>query len=229
MHNNDIQALIFDFDGLIIDSESTDFEAWKQLYQRYGVEFTFEAWAEGVGSSLDLHDPYAILQRLAGPDADARKIEHQHRKIWEGLTSRQPLLPGVRQIIDQAQAMGLRLAIASSAQRSWISRHLERFGLQSRFDCLCTAQDVAHSKPEPDLFLKALYKLQIDATQAIVLEDSPNGILAAKRAGVFAVAVPNPMTRHLPLEGADAVIESLADLSLADLLALPKRLAQTRG
>ena len=139
---------------------------------------------------------------------------------WVELTSQQPLLPGVSDTIRRGREMGLKLAIASSARRAWIEGHLKRFGLVTAFDCICTSEDVKHTKPEPDVFLSALDKLGITANRAVIFEDSANGILAAKRAGIFAVAVPNPMTKHMQFESANLVLDSLADMPLAELLAL---------
>ena len=202
MTPSSIRALIFDFDGLIIDSESTDFITWQEVYRSYGLELTFEQWAKGVGSSIDLHDPYAELVVASGHRADREQVRQVQLRRWVELTSQQPLLPGVSETIRQGRQMGLKLAIASSARRVWIDGHLSRFGLAAAFDCICTSEDVKHTKPEPDLYLAALRKLDITADQAVVFEDSANGIMAAKRAGIFAVAVPNPMTQRMRLDGA---------------------------
>jgi HAD superfamily hydrolase (TIGR01509 family) len=218
MTANGIKALIFDFDGLIIDSESTDFSAWQETYRDYGLELAFDQWLQSVGSAADHFDPYMALVEATDHRVTRDEVFAAQTRRWMALTSQQPLLPGVREVMREAHALGLGLAIASSARRPWVDGHLERFGLADAFDHICTAEDVQHTKPEPDLFLAALQRLGVRANQAIVFEDSANGVLAAQRAGIFTVAVPNPMTRHLAVDGADMVLEGLDQMSLTDLL-----------
>ena len=107
---------------------------------------------------------------------------------------------------------------ASSSSRNWVVGHLSQLGLLSYFDYIRCGDEVARKKPDPELYLAVLAALHIQAEQAIVLEDSPNGILAARRAGIFCVAVPNPLTSQLPLDHANLRLASLADMSLERLI-----------
>jgi HAD superfamily hydrolase (TIGR01509 family) len=135
------------------------------------------------------------------------------------------LREGLRDYISAAKRMGLLLAVASSASRRWVVDHLARFDLLEEFDCIRTVEDVARAKPEPDLFLAALDETCVAARDAVAFEDSPNGIRAARRAGIACVAVPNSVTVQLPLDQADLVIDSFEAVPLEQVLS---RVAQAR-
>lgn len=130
----------------------------------------------------------------------------------------QKLLPGVAEHLEEARAIGLKLGVASSSTRDWVGGHLARLGILDRFVCLRCRDDVANAKPEPDLYIAVLECLGVLASEAIAVEDSPNGVLAAKRAGLRCVAIPNSITARLDLGQADVLLGSLADITLADLL-----------
>jgi HAD superfamily hydrolase (TIGR01509 family) len=132
--------------------------------------------------------------------------------------SEQSLLPGVERCIREARRLGLMVGLASSASRSWVSGYLDRLGIAAFFDTVKCADDVERTKPDPAVYVATLRALQVEEGEAIAFEDSPNGILTAKRAGLFCVAVPNAMTQHLVLDAADLRIPSLEALSLEELL-----------
>ena len=135
----------------------------------------------------------------------------------------QPVLPGVTRLIQQARDAGLKLAIASSSPHDWVDTHLARLGLQDRFDHILCSEDVppGRTKPNPDLYLKALEVLDVPAGQAVVFEDSFNGVKAARAAGIFVVAVPNPVTALLGVDGADLTLKSLEEFDLRGFMARP--------
>jgi len=215
------KALLFDFDGLILDTETPEFQVWQTIYREYGHELAAEQWGQIVGG-WGISDFYASshLAKLAGDGLNAEKLRARHRSESDALTLLQPILPGVVDYLDEARRLDLRLAIASSSPHSWVDTHLTRLDLYHRFEAVICADDVSpgRTKPNPDLFLLALKRLEVQPSEAIVFEDSPNGVKAAKAAGIFAVAVPNPMTAKLNIVGADFTLESLADLSLQDML-----------
>jgi len=126
----------------------------------------------------------------------------------------QPLLPGIAACVASAKTRGLKLAVASSSTEDWVTGNLRKFALLDRFDAICTRDNVASVKPDPALYLLALEKLGVTADEAIAFEDSPPGILAAKRAGLFCIAIPNPLTRDLPLGLADRRLSSLEEFDL---------------
>jgi HAD superfamily hydrolase (TIGR01509 family) len=215
------RALIFDFDGLILDTESPEFDVWQAIYRQYGQELAAETWGQIVGGwGASRFDAAEHLVKLAGNGLNPETLRARHQSESDALLRQQPLMPGVLDYLDQARRLGLRLSVASSSPHSWVDPHLSRFEITHRFDAVICRDDVppGHTKPHPDLFLKALDVLGVRAEEAVVLEDSPNGVAAARAAGVFVVAVPNPMTALLDLDAADLKLDSLADMSLPDLL-----------
>ncbi|HEX5417566.1 MAG TPA: HAD-IA family hydrolase [Chloroflexota bacterium] len=212
------RALIFDFDGLILDTEGPEYQSWCEIYAEHGCELDFDLWATCIGTA-DVLDPYAELERLLGRPIDREGIRVRRRARNQALLDELGPRPGVVAYLEQARERGMMLAVASSSARPWVAGHLERLGLLPVFDALACADEVEMVKPDPALYLLALAKLGRGAAEALALEDSPNGVLAAKRAGLRCVAVPNDLTRRLSLDHADRVLDSLAEVSLADLLA----------
>ena len=213
-----IKALIFDFDGLILDTESPDYQSWQETYQAHGGSISFSEWAKWIGT-MGTFDPYAYLEEQLGRPVDRAAIRAQQRARFAELVAGQPILPGVREYIHRAKRLGLKLGIASSSSQDWILSRLGPLGLEPYFDSVSSSDDVERTKPDPAVYLAALKALHVKAHQAIALEDSPNGVLAARRAGIYCVAVPNALTRQLSLDHADLQLESLADLPLEELLA----------
>jgi HAD superfamily hydrolase (TIGR01509 family) len=214
-----IRAIIFDFDGLILDTEVPEFQTWQEIYQTYGCELPLEVWAMAIGTSADVFDPYAHLEGLLGRLVEREEIRLKRRQRYTELLNAQSILPGVQAYIADAKRLGLRLGVASSSSRDWVVGHLTQLGLSPYFDCVKCADDVQRVKPDPALYQSVLDTLALPAERAIALEDSPNGIAAAKRAGLLCVAVPNSLTRQLSLAHADLQLDSLADLPLERLLA----------
>ncbi len=221
-----IRALVFDFDGLILDTEMPVFVAWQEVYRAYGCTLTLAAWSACLGSGDPAaFDPYLHLEAQLGRPVDRAAVDRrQHPREME-LLAAQTVLPGVEAYLRDARRLGLGLAVASSSPHSWVDSHLDRLGLLRWFDVVKCGEDVAVTKPAPDLYLAAVAALGVLPAEAIALEDSPNGILAARRAGLFCVAVPNLLTRQLDTSYADLRLDSLADLPLEALLA---RVEQSR-
>lgn len=218
-----IDALLFDFDGTIWDSETAVFRAYARLYEDHGHELPVDRWVQGVGT-LDGFDPADELEILLGRDLEREAIDP-----WEALDE-VPLRPGVREYLDQARARHLRLGIVSSNSADWIDPHLLRLGIADVWDAILAANgDVDLAKPNPQLYRDALEHLGTVPERAIAIEDSPHGIMAAKAAGLFCVACPNEVTARLDLSAADLVVGSLADLPLDDLLERGELAARTPG
>lgn len=213
-----IEALIFDFDGLILETEEPDYESWRLLYERHGARLELAQWLPFIGTAEISFDPYAELERQLGRPIDRATVRDERRRDYLTMVEAQPLLPGVTDYIQTAQRLGLKLAVASSATRDWVVGHLSRHGLLNEFASILTANDVSRTKPHPDLYQRSLAALGVPAAQAIAFEDSQNGIAAAKAADLFCVAVPNAMTRHLSLAAADLQLSALAELPLTALL-----------
>jgi len=218
-----MKALIFDFDGLILDSETPIFQAWKRLYHEYDQHLALEDWVDIIGVSPDDHHPIQDLHAVVGDRLD-REAARKKVSQWEQEgVQQQQVLPGVKDTIAAAEAAGLKLGVASSSSHSWVDGHLERLNLLEHFHAIACSDDVRRSKPDPEVYHLVLQRLGLSPQQAVVLEDSPNGVLAAKRAGLYCVAVPNTMTEHLSFNQdgyqPDLIIESLVDFPLENFLA----------
>jgi HAD superfamily hydrolase (TIGR01509 family) len=212
-----IRAIVFDFDGLILDTEEPVYRSWLEVYQAHGEELPFEQWVQIVGSTTTGFHPQHHLEERLGRALPKEVLDRRIGRRTE-LVLAQELLPGVVSQIDQAKAMGLKVGVASSSTAEWVRGHLARLGILEKFDCLRCRDDVANAKPEPDLYIAVLDCLGVTAAEAFAIEDSPNGVMAAKRAGLRCVAIPNPITAKLDLSGADVLLRSLAELTLADLV-----------
>jgi len=214
-----VNALIFDFDGLILDTEAPDFESWQRIYRQHGLDFPFDNWASIVGgSSASDFDPHTHLEDMIGQKLDRDTRELLRSKAYLKHIEQQPVLPGVIDYLDNAERRNMRLAVASSSPQDWVHGHLTRLGLFERFHIIKTADDVEKTKPDPELFSSVMHEFELSPGEGIVFEDSPNGILAAQAAGLYCVAVPNPLTARLDLSRADLQLASLAEMSLGDLL-----------
>ena len=216
-----IRAVVFDFDGLILETEEPIYLALRELWADHGHELAVEAWAQSIGTTSngpDAFDAVAELNRLAGTDYTEESLTPRLRPRIEGLLAEADVMPGVLDWVSEAERAGLGVAIASSSGRRWIVEHLERRGHAHRFPVVACFDDVGVHKPAPDAYLHACSMLEVDPHEALAVEDSLNGIRAAKAAGMFAIAVPTAMTQHLDFAEADLVIGSLAEIALADAI-----------
>ena len=218
-----IRAIVFDFDGLILDTEEPIYRSWLEVYEAHGEDLPFERWVQIVGSTTTGFHPQHHLEERLGRPLPKEVLERRMDRRTELILANR-VLPGVVQRLDEAREMGLGLGVASSSTQEWVRGHLVRLGILDRFDCLRCRDDVANAKPEPDLYLAVLDCLGVRAEEAIAIEDSPNGVVAAKRAGMKCVAIPNAITARLDLSHADLILSSLAELTVAQLL---ERLSET--
>jgi HAD superfamily hydrolase (TIGR01509 family) len=210
-----IRAFIFDFDGLILDTETALISAYGDVHAARGVPFDRPLFARSVGHADYAFDPWRAFGRPA--DRDALDLERKafHRARSEELE----ILPGVVDLIVGAQAAGLRIGLASNSGHEHVDGHLARIGLLDNFDFVACREDVRAPKPEPDLYRLVLEHFGIRPREAVAFEDSHAGTLAARRAGVWVVAVPNSSTGHHDFGNADLRVASLADCRVADLMA----------
>jgi HAD superfamily hydrolase (TIGR01509 family) len=231
-----MKALIFDFDGLIVDTETPALESWRQIYAEHGFDLDLALWAGALGTTHGF-DALDYLSRLvAGADdargaalrAEAAALLARRQELKQQLSMGQPLLPGVLAVLDQADALGLPCAVASSSGYEWVSGWLRRHGIIERFRCIRTADDVERTKPDPALFLQAAACLGASPAECLVLEDSPNGILAARAAGCPVIAVPGAITGQLVLPPADLVIASLDAMPLTAMIQAVERALGSR-
>lgn len=208
-----IRALVFDFDGLIVDTETPIIDAWVRVHEEAGVAYAREHALSIIGHADLEYDPWIAF----GATADRLTLEESHRLFRNELLHAQPILPGVLSLLETATARGLRLGIASNSPHSWVDRHLRRIGLFEHFQTICCRDDVTRGKPEPDVYRAALDALKVNPAEAVAFEDSLPGSEAAKRAGLFCVVAPNPSTRHYTFPHADLRVETLAEVTLDTL------------
>ncbi|HEY8861839.1 MAG TPA: HAD family hydrolase [Candidatus Limnocylindria bacterium] len=214
-----IRALVFDFDGLILETETPAYQAWAEVYREFGHELPKELWFEYIGREGGWFDPLAYLEGLVGPRDDRDAIQKRRDARKTELVMAVAESAGLRSVLADARARGLRLGVCSSSTPKWVLGHLDRLGLRPFFDHIqCRDRPELRAKPEPDLYLAACAGLGVRPDEAIAFEDSRNGMLAAQAAGMRCVVVPNELTVAMDLTGADHRFESLASVTLQVLL-----------
>lgn len=221
-----LKALLFDFDGLILDTETPEVLVWQSIYKEHGFELPVHEWEKTVGGyGISDFDAAEHLSLLTAGRLDPVSLRFRYRKESDAIIHASPILPGVVNMIEQAKEAGSKVAIGSSSQHAWVDTHAKRLGIFDYFDDIICADDVApgRTKPNPDIYLKALEQLNVKKDAAVVFEDSLNGVLASRRAGIFVVAVPNPLTAKMGVTG-DLTISSLAELSFQELVGNDRRI-----
>lgn len=215
-----LRALIFDFDGLILDTETPEVTVWQNIYQEHGFELPIEEWKKTVGGyGISTFDAAEHLALLSSGKVDSVSSNLRYRRESDAIIQASSILPGVMDLIHSAKSNGLKLAIGSSSPHSWVDAHTRRLGIYDLFDFIICQDDVekGRTKPHPDIYLKVLEQLDVKNHEAVVFEDSPNGVLASRRAGIFVVAVPNGLTKQMNVQG-DLTVSSLAEISLQMLM-----------
>jgi HAD superfamily hydrolase (TIGR01509 family) len=213
-----IRALLFDFDGTIVDTEGPAFRAWYETFEEHGHELLLRDWSAAVGT-VGGYDPVGHLEQLTGRRLDPKSVRDAVRRRHLELVELEALRPGIADYVAAAQALRIQIAVVTSATTEWVTGMLDRLALAEGWHSFHAAEgDATIAKPRPDLYVRALQALDIEPGEAIAIEDSPNGVRAAKAAGILCVAVPNDITRGLELSEADLILESLADVPLTELL-----------
>ncbi|MHB1341853.1 MAG: HAD family hydrolase [Coriobacteriia bacterium] len=221
-----MDAIIFDFDGLIVDTETTAMQSWRELYATHGQELPMGLWLTLIGTWDAEWDPRRELEERVGHALDWERLEPVRRAREVELARAQPMLPGVRDWLDAAADLELHVGIASSSSREWVEGHLDRLGILDRFSALATRHDVERTKPDPALYALACATLGVAPAQAMAVEDSLHGVVAAHRAGLRVVAVPGPLMSHMDYDEAELLLPSLEAMGLGEaLVALGQGLA----
>lgn len=214
-----VRALVFDFDGLILETETPAYQAWVEIYREFGHELPKQLWLDYIGREGGWFDALAYLEGLVGPRDDREAINERRDTRKSELVMAVVETAGLRELLIEAKSRGLRLAVCSSSTPKWVHGHLDRLGLSTFFDHIqCRDRPDLRAKPAPDLYLAACAGLGVRPDDAIAFEDSRNGMLAAQAAGMRCVVVPNELTIAMDLDGADHRFESLAAISLGELL-----------
>lgn len=211
-----MQAVIFDMDGLMFDTESLFSIVQNEITKKRGKEFTLEIKGKMMGQK-PLHAIKIMLDGLGIDEKPEDVFLEQNKKYLELLRTQSEPMPGLFELLALLEERHIRKGIATGSIHQWVNILLERFNLQNRFEFVLTGEHVALGKPDPEIYLKAINEFVLPASSCLVLEDSSNGIKAAKAAGCFAVAVPSDFTRHQDFSGADLVVGGLLDKKLIEI------------
>ncbi|WLD94020.1 HAD family phosphatase [Alkalihalobacillus sp. AL-G] len=213
-----IKAVVFDFDGTILDTESCEFEGLQTIYKEYGAELPIEVWGECIGTHANFFDAHEYLEKQIGKSLDRDMIKQKRKDLFTEQIKTKSTLPGVIEYLEAAKRLGLKIGLASSSTYEWVSSHLDNLGISEYFECIRTSNDVENVKPDPTLYMETVKCLDIKPEEAIAFEDSSNGAKAAKQAGLYCVVIPNLVTSHLTFDDLDLKLESLAELKLEDMI-----------
>lgn len=224
-----IDALVFDFDGLILDTETSAYTTAAEAFATHGVDVDREYWLSIIGTAEHPHWSEVLEEKLGGPIPDRDRLLADRIARHHALVEAELARPGVVELVAGAVDEGVALAVASSSPREWVERHLKRLELLPHFDVIACRDNVepGRTKPAPDVYLYACERLGVAPARAVALEDSPNGLRAAIAAGLVTVGVPAGMTETLDLSAADLVVATLADVDLARLARLVQPGAST--
>ncbi|XID92315.1 HAD family hydrolase [Paenibacillaceae bacterium WGS1546] len=213
-----IKAIVFDFDGTLMDTETCAYETYCGIYAEYGQELALEAWAVCIGT-VGAFDPHADLEAKTGRAIDRQELFSRFRARHDENAKAVELRPGVLERLDEARRLGLKIGLASSSDREWIETHLRLKGIRDYFEVVRTSDDVKRVKPDPELYKLAVEGLGVNANEAFAVEDSMHGLHAAKAAGLYGLVVPNPVTKQMDFSKADLIVDSLASRTFADIMA----------
>lgn len=214
-----IKAVIFDFDGTILDTETPDYTAWQSVFADHDCELEKEIWGQVIGTNWDVFNPFDYLEQKTGKQINRDELHLVHRNRFHEMIEKQVPLAGVESALATFKEMGLTMAVASSSSRQWVTGHLARLKLLEYFSAVKTADDVERIKPDRALYREALKELRVEPSEAIAFEDSVNGVKAAKAAGIYCIAVPNSVTSHMDFQQADHRVVSLMDFDIKKMLA----------
>lgn len=214
-------AIIFDHDGTLVDTELPDFLAWEMLYQEYGATLRLEHWAAvAVGHMNGFDQLFSELIAQGGDHLTPLTLRKRLEQLWPLTLENVGLMPGVEPLLTHLQAAGYPLGLATASDRAWVTRWLTRFQLQPYFKAIATRDDVVNSKPAPDVYLLAATQLGVTPQRCLVFEDSLAGLQAAKAARMTVVAVPSHATQSLDFSQADYIIPTLEHVTAAWIAAL---------
>jgi HAD superfamily hydrolase (TIGR01509 family) len=213
-----IRALVFDFDGLMVDTETSSYESWREIYAQHGADLSLDIWVDCIGRPGGYFDACTHLETLTGLTVDRQILRAEQKRRFNEMNLLQPLRPGVHDYLREAQRLGLSVGLASSATRNRVLAHLEQLRVLEYFSTTKCLEDTSRHKPDPEPFLAAAEALGVTPGEAVAFEDSPHGISSAKAAGMVCVAVPNAITRTLNFQEADILLESMALMTLEELM-----------
>jgi HAD superfamily hydrolase (TIGR01509 family) len=206
-----VSAVLFDFDGVLVDTEWEIYQAWRRTFAAHDHDLPLEVYTRCIGSDFATWSPKTHLEELTGLAFDWHNLDaRRQQEIMAGLAGEGPM-PGVPALLEKLPASGLPAAVVSSSSRQWVDGWLDKLGLLGHFQTTVCRGDAPRIKPAPDLFLTAAGRLGVAPCECLVIEDSHNGLQAAKAAGMRVWVVPNRVTAGLDFSLADRVFASLED------------------
>lgn len=212
-----IKAVVFDFDGLIIDTETIWYESYKEVFEKYQINFHWELFVKCVGTDDTALNQY-IDEQVADKQIGREEIKRQARELHKVKMKAIPMRDGVKDYLDDAKSLGLKIGLASSSSREWVEFFLKKLQIDDYFEVISTGDQVEKVKPDPTLYLRTLEHLEVSAAESVAFEDSSNGAKAATRAGLRCVIVPNELTQFLTFEKYDLRISSMNEMSLEQVI-----------
>jgi putative hydrolase of the HAD superfamily len=213
-----LAAVIFDFDGIILDSETAVFETHRRIYERCGLSLTREEWCDQIGIFVEGYNGrwYRRLRELSDRAPDEAAFEAEKRRLMGELISGEPMR-GIRELVVALGNAGVPIAVASTSPASWVAPAIERLGLAGSFKTIVTADDVDRLKPAPDVYLEAARRVSAEPSRAVAIEDSAPGLASARAAGMATVAIPHWLTEGHDLSAADLRVAHAGELTLSRL------------
>jgi len=211
------KALIFDFDGLIVDTETVIYESWAEIYERNDQILELNTYKNCVGSNFEHFHPGIELEKRLGKKFNWAIIDAEREELIRQRLEQKEERTGLRYFIENAKEKGLELAIASSSSRNWVLGWIEKLELSNYFSAFVNRDDVEKIKPDPELFLTAAKSLGIHPSEALIFEDSENGLKAATAAGIPCAIITNSITAGGNFSEAIIVAESFTDQRLKKL------------
>ena len=206
------KGIIFDFDGVLVDTEWAIYQSWVHLYAREGQEISIATYAPCLGAGYSHWDPAAHLEKLTGKTYDWEAETPARQAMLEADLERMGLMEGAAELFSWCREQGIGLTVASSSSRRWVQGWLEKLGIYELFDGVFTRTDGYPVKPNPALFLAAQQCLGLEKEDWLIIEDSENGTIAAQNAAIPCVAIPNRMTENSDFSRAACRCASLREL-----------------
>jgi len=213
-----LHAVIFDFDGIILDSETAEYESHRLIFERHGVPLTVDDWCDQIGVWFEEHERRwcAKLNELSDAAMEYESFKSEQSRLFRELIAREPMR-GIRELLDALNAAGVPTAVASTSSAKWVVPAVANLGLSDRFQTIVTANDVARRKPAPDVYLEAARRLNADPRASVAIEDSAPGIAAATAAGMKTIAIPHWLTERHDLAAASMRVSHAGELTVETL------------
>ncbi len=206
-----LRAVLFDFDGIIVDTEWAIYESWRKLFEAHDHPLPLDIYNRCIGSNFDTWSPKIHLEDLTGKDFDWHDLDESRNTRIRAELEGSDALPGVRESLQLLATHNIPVAVVSSSSHDWVDGWIAKLGLTASFATTVCRGDAPNIKPAPDLFLEAARRLDLRPADCLVIEDSVNGIRAAKAGGMPAIAVPNRVTRDCDFSQADLILNSLEE------------------